>query len=507
MSTSVGRRVVDPPQNPSADPTTHEAVLAQLQQAFLVIDEANLVAPPVSPAAAALLRAPIRTGSRLQDLFKPLAGDKSLALILDALMRAQDAAVVEHVELRLPRADNSLETVRCRVEFRGLARAGDAARCLIVLHDETAELQQAHELEDLRREVQIQSEILRSVLRMGRTRFASSVQKTDRAMTAIDGILKKPAREQAAFRNKLEETLEEVDRIRREGAALKLTSLERSARAFEDALHGLRGRATLSGSDFLPLAVKMDELYGQFALLRSLTKNVQAPAPAAAARAQRAAPLTDNGTQIIDAPQFIKRLRDARARPKPVGGLEGTLASLTAHIAAEHGKSVRLECEGLDDVPAAYQGTVKNVTIQLIRNAIMHGIETPDVRAAAGKPSGSTLKLSFRIIAGGGFELRFQDDGRGVDPDLVRRIAVERRLLSAEEAAVLPERQAIKLIFKAGFTTLPQPHGGPPHGAGLSLTRRYVDEAGGKIALASEAGISTRFKISLPLLADAGRGD
>ena len=482
-------------------------MLDELQQAFLVLDEANLVAPPLSPAAAALLRAPIRTGSRLQDLFKPLAGDKSLALILDALMQAQEAAVVEHVELRLPRADGSLETVRCRLEFRGLAHGGDPPRCLILLHDETAELQRTHELEDLRREVQIQSEILRSVLRMGRTRFAASVQKTDRAMTAIDGILKKPAREQAAFRNKLEETLEEVDRIRREGAALKLTSLERSARLFEDALHGLRGRATLSGGDFLPLAVKMDELYGQFALLRSLTKNVHARAPAAAAPAHRAAPLTDNGTQIIDAPQFIQRLREPRARPSRAGSLEGTLASLTTHIAAEHGKSVLLECEGMDEVPAPYLGTVKNVTIQLIRNAIIHGIETAEARALAGKPVPATLRLSFRTVAGGGFELRFQDDGRGVDPDLVRRTAVEKGLLSLEAAAVLPERQAIKLIFRAGFTTLPQEGGAPPHGAGLSLTRRYVDEAGGKIALASEFGINTRFKISLPPIADARRVD
>lgn len=506
MSTSVGRRLADAPQNPSADPAAHELVLAELPQAFLVLDDANLVAPPLSPAAAALLRAPVRAGARLQDLFKPLAGDKSLALILDALMRAAQGPAVEHVELRLPRTDGALETVRCRLEFRTLAHAGDPPRWLLLLQDETAALQQTHDLEDLRREVRIQSEILRSVLRMGRARFAASVQKTDRAMSAIDAILKKPAREQAAFRNKLEETLEEVDRIRREGAALKLTSLEHSARAFEDALHGLRSRATLSGSDFLPLAVKMDELYGQFALLRSLTKNV--PAPAAAAPAQRATPLTDNGTQIIDAPKFIKRMREARARPAsaPAASLDGTLASLCAHIAELHGKSVVLECEGLGDVPAPYQATVKNVAIQLIGNAIIHGIETPELRAKAGKSGAATLKLAFRAAATGGYELRFQDDGCGVDPDLVRRTAVEKRLLSAEEAALLPERQVIKLIFKAGFTTLPPEAGGPPHGAGLSLTRRYVDEAGGKIALASEPGFNTRFKITLPPIVDAGGG-
>ena len=101
-------------------------------------------------------------------------------------------------------------------------------------------------------------------------------------MKTINGVLKKPAREAGAFRNKLEETLDEVDRIRRDAAALKLTGLEAAAREFEDALQELRSRETLSGSDFLPLAVKLDQLYGQFALLRSLASQA---GPAAGARA------------------------------------------------------------------------------------------------------------------------------------------------------------------------------------------------------------------------------
>ena len=90
-------------------------------------------------------------------------------------------------------------------------------------------------------------------------------------MKTINGVLKKPAREADAFRSKLEETLEEVDRVRRDAAALKLTGLEAAARLLEDSLQELRSRGALSGSDFLPLAVKLDQLYGQFALLRSLS--------------------------------------------------------------------------------------------------------------------------------------------------------------------------------------------------------------------------------------------
>ena len=110
---------------------------------------------------------------------------------------------------------------------------------------------------------------------------ATFMQKADGSMKTIAKVLKKPAREEDAFRHKLDEILDEVDRVRREAAAFKLTGLESAARIFEDALHELRNRAALSGSDFLPLAVKLDQLYNQFALIKSLTIAAE---PAARAR-------------------------------------------------------------------------------------------------------------------------------------------------------------------------------------------------------------------------------
>ena len=124
-------------------------------------------------------------------------------------------------------------------------------------------------------------------------------------------------------------------------------------------------------------------------------------------------------------------------------------------------------------------------------------------REQAGKPAQGALELQFGALPDGTFDLRFQDDGRGVDPALVRRIAIERGLITADVAQRLRDRQTIKLIFKDGFTSLASTGTGPDsdgaaHGAGLSLVRRYVHDAGGKVALASDPGKETRFKVSLP---------
>jgi len=362
-------------------------------------------------------------------------------------------------------------------------------------------------LEDLRAQAQTQGEILRGVLQMGAARFAAFMQKIDASMKTIATVLKKPAREEDAFRHKLDEILDEVDRIRREAAAIQLSAFENAARIFEDALHELRNRSALSGSDFLPLALKLDQLYTLFALIKSLT---QAAGPLREPDAlASAARITTGGTQIIEAPKFSTETAEpmvvAGARVTvPAGSLDSALRALTEHVAQEHNKTVTLESSGLNLVPPYYQAAIKNVAIQLIRNAVMHGVETPAAREAAGKPPRGTLRLEFRL-RDKNFELLFEDDGCGLVPDQVRATAIARGVLTAEAAGRMRDREAIKLIFKSRFTTLARSSDDCRHGAGMSLVRRYVHEAGGKIALASLPGFETRFKITLPVTATAER--
>jgi chemotaxis protein histidine kinase CheA len=164
----------------------------------------------------------------------------------------------------------------------------------------------------------------------------------------------------------------------------------------------------------------------------------------------------------------------------------------------EQHKTVVLDCTGMQLVPPRYQSTIKNVAIQLIRNAVMHGVEPPSVRAGVGKPAHGTLQLEFKRLPDQSFELHFQDDGCGLDPEKVRATAVAKGLITADAAERLRDRQIIKLIFKSGYTSLDSAPDEPRHGTGMSLVRRYVHEAGGKIALATLLGRETRFKVTLP---------
>jgi two-component system, chemotaxis family, sensor kinase CheA len=494
-----------------------DALLKHCEQGLFLLDSKDRIQPQVSRSLATLFRRQDFANLSFEKLLAPVVTAKILSVVRSHLARLLGTAPAREevlggseseienplgdVEIRLPNPDGSFEAAHYAFEFNPLDFPGEPRTWLVRVTDITQRVQNARELEELRVQVQAQDEILRSVLQLGGTRFAALLQRTDVSMKTINAILKKPAREQDAFRSKLEETLEEVDRVRRDAAAFKLSALEASARLFEDSLHDLRSRGSLSGSDFLPLAVKLDHLYGQYALLKSLASS----APRTAEAAEDAPGVTANGTQIIQAPKFVERAAAKAAVPgthrsAPAGSLENTLQALTDHVAQEHHKTVTLEVQGLELVPNAYQSAVKNIAIQLIRNAVMHGIEPPAGRQAARKQAVGMMRLELRTGPDGGFELLFEDDGCGLDPDQVRATAIARKIITGEGAARMRDREAIKLIFKSGYSTLPSEPGQPPHGTGLSLVRRYVHEAGGKVALASLLGHETRFKVTLPPL-------
>ena len=502
----------------SASSRLTDAILKGSTPGLFLLDAKGKILPQVSASLATLFRRQDFGNLTLEKLIGPVVTAKTLSAVRTFMTRLLDAAAagdaaqenpLRDVEVRLVNADGTFEAAHYSFEFNAVDLPREPRAWLVHVTDITARAQQTRELEDLRTHMRTQGEVLRSVLQSGGTRFNAFLQRTDASMNAIDEVLKKPAREADAFRGKLEEMLGEVDRVRRDAAALKLTGLVDAARLLEDALQELRSRGTLSGSDFLPLAVKLDQLYGQFALLRSLSSQVSPAAPGEAAAPEPR--MTENGTQIIEAPKFLAEMAQKSALPKPqrmapAGSLDSTLTALTELIAQEHKKTVVLECIGLQLVPPRYQATIKNIAIQLIRNAVMHGVESSAARQGADKPAHGTLQLEFKPMPDQSFELHFQDDGCGLDPDAVRATAIAKGLITEDAAARLRDRQAIKLIFKSGYTTMNSAPGEAAHGTGMSLVRRYVHEAGGKIALASLMGHETRFKVTLPpLAADAAQ--
>jgi two-component system, chemotaxis family, sensor kinase CheA len=188
-----------------------------------------------------------------------------------------------------------------------------------------------------------------------------------------------------------------------------------------------------------------------------------------------------------------------KTRLQPIGNIWSKFPRIVRDIAHELGKQVRLESVGTEtELDRTIIEAIRDPLTHIIRNSVDHGIESPERRAAAGKhPEGHILMRAYH--EGGQVNIEIIDDGAGIDRVRVRNKAVEKKLISAEEAAGLSERELTNLIFLPGFSTAEKVTNVSGRGVGMDVVRTNIEKIGGSVDLQSTPGQGTTLKIKIPL--------
>ncbi len=187
------------------------------------------------------------------------------------------------------------------------------------------------------------------------------------------------------------------------------------------------------------------------------------------------------------------------ARMLPIANLFSKFPRLVRDVARASGKQVNLVIEGeTTELDRSVIEVIGDPLIHLLRNAVDHGIESPQERIAAGKPPTGVILLAAAHEEGH-VVITVRDDGRGIDQERIRRSAVSRGLLSEEDAAQLDDDAAISLIFQPNLSTAGQVTGVSGRGVGLDIVRTNVKRLGGAVVVESEVGRGTTFRVTLPL--------
>jgi chemosensory pili system protein ChpA (sensor histidine kinase/response regulator) len=193
------------------------------------------------------------------------------------------------------------------------------------------------------------------------------------------------------------------------------------------------------------------------------------------------------------------RFEIGRARLVPIGNVFTRFVRQGKEAARAAGKQVRIETMGETvELDSSVIEQIVDPLLHLVQNAVGHGIESADERRALGKPPVGAVTLSA-AHQGGAVVLEVADDGRGIDPDLVRRRAVARGFVPADTAAALSDREALELIFLPGFSTATSVTTAAGRGVGMDVVRTNVRRLNGEIDVTSTVGEGTRFTLRLPL--------
>ncbi len=188
-----------------------------------------------------------------------------------------------------------------------------------------------------------------------------------------------------------------------------------------------------------------------------------------------------------------------KTRMQPIGNIWGQFPRTVRDVALGCGKEVGIEMEGKEtELDKTIIEAIKDPLTHLVRNSMDHGIELPEDRVKAGKDR--TGRLILRAFhEGGRVNIEITDDGAGLNLERIRKKAVERAVITAEQAVRMTEREIFNLIFLPGFSTAEKVTNVSGRGVGLDVVKTNVEKIGGTVDVQSAMGRGTTFRVKIPL--------
>jgi two-component system chemotaxis sensor kinase CheA len=479
-------------------------ILKTVREGFFLLDANYRIGSVWSEALARMFSRSDFAGLSFEELLKDLVPAATLATATKYIKllwgdRAHENLMksinpLGQLEITMDNGHGGKETRYLQFDFHRVMGPEGIKHVLCAVGDITSSVLLARELHDSQENANQQLDMMLGMMHVDPLQLVSFLDTAETGLKLVNTILREPARTDAEFRKKLTGLFRELHAIKGEASALNLKSIASRVHALEDMVSECKKRPELSGNDFLPMVLKLDELLAHLRSVREMASRLTAlkDSPGAAADPDTDLVATPATARAAAAPE---RTTAARATEE----LAPTLQSMAERLAADHAKRFRLSLTGLAEVPVAYRSTVKDCLIQMLRNAAVHGIESPDVRRGQSKDDTGVVHVDFRK-AGESYELIFEDDGAGIAVDSLKAAAVRKQMISEEEASLLDTRSTMALIFRPGFSTQEDVSMDAGRGVGMDVVARSVYALGGKIGVSTHPGRFTRFKIVLPPL-------
>jgi len=464
-------------------------ILRTVKDGLFLLDHDLTLGAAYSSSLEALFQRKDFAGLRFEALLKPIVSERTLATALKYVKvlwaeRTNEKLVktinpLGEVEVHLDAGGGRFDTRYLQFDFHRVRLDGEMTHVLVAISDVTARVDLAKELQVSQNQAQGQVDTLLGILHLDPAQLSSFLNDSNAAMKMINAVLREPTREEGVFRKKLDTLFRQVHSVKGEAAALGMSSIESRAHAFEDDLKSLREKPSLSGNDFLPLVIKLDDLLTHLQSVSELVSRLSRQQPH---------DVVHTATAVIDGDEGAGT--DA--------GLESTLQRLCARVGGENHKDVSLQCIGFDAVPGEYRRAVKDIGIQAIRNAIVHGIESSAARRNAGKSPRGHIRLTFQDLGDAGYKLIVEDDGQGLSTERIKEAAVKKGFITSEKAQTLDTKQTFSLLFHSGFSTLETATKDAGRGIGMNLIADLTNQMGGRVSVATGSGRFTRLTMSLP---------
>jgi len=477
-------------------------ILGTVREGLFLVDRKGRIGGTQSASLTTLLRLESPAGGTLEELLQPIVDQKTLHAATKYLgLLWKDKVHEDLIESVNPLSQIEVVFSKPRKEVRYLSfsfrRARDPAQSQSfifgVVSDVTDRVLLQREVAHVKADSDAQAAALLELLKVDPAQLDGFINSADIGVRKANAMLGSPGKDAQTLRSKVDGVFREMHALKGEAMALGLGAFGRHIHAIEDLLAGLRQREDLSGNEFVPIVVKLGELMDYRSQLIELKNRVGQFRMAQPGAAPDDENYTGTETDVISTLETGLR---------PPSMLPNMLKTLTDTVAVDTNRSVQLVTSGLELVPAPYAVRIRDICVQMIRNAIVHGIEDRAQRLSGGKPATATINVSFASDDLDHYVLRIEDDGRGLNYEEILDRALRSGLVRPDKAATMKPESVFKLILEPGFTTAETVSVHAGRGVGLNMVSESLRECEGRLSIATKPGVYTRFIMRMPKPAD-----
>lgn len=471
-------------------------ILDTVNEGLFLIDKHLIIGSQYSARLADVLGQHEFAGTSFQTLLENIVSEKDaetargfIDLLFDPKVKEKligDLNPLNLVEVNIAQSKGGFLTKHLAFSFARAYQPGAGneqiiSHVLVTVLDITGQVKLERALNESRKHNDLQLEMITSLLHTHPSLLQEFIANSFNCFNRINTILRQPAKTESALRDKTVSIFREVHNFKGEAASLRLEFFETAAHKMEDTLTLLCKKQDLNGNDYLGLTMQLENLI-------SYTQQVEH--------------LTEKLGQFSIVGTHSAHLATNKINPKQYRSDSWDhLNDFVQNMALRNGKAIRLVTSGLTEMeltPSCEQ-KLKDICIQLLRNAVVHGIETPRDRELSEKPITGRIDVRLAKISATEMELTVMDDGQGLDYQAIRVKALSSGKWSESEIESWSNKQLLGLIFHAGFSTAGEINKDAGRGLGMEVVMNHVLAQGGKISVSSRRGRHCRFVITLPV--------
>jgi signal transduction histidine kinase len=446
-------------------------ILTSVREGLFLITPDFKLGSQLSQSSHQLFGRRLAPGDDFFALLQPLVSEKALSDARDYV----SLLFSPHVKESLVQGINPLSEVEARVSSRlgqdasrhlsfhfNRVQEGDTVRHLLVtVQDISERIELQARLAGEQQKSQKEFAMLLRAVDADPALLRQFIARAEASLLEINDIMRSTAsvHGEAAVLSRIAEIARRMHSLKGDASTLGLDMLAMQAHAFESGLQRIRESGGDVGAALLALPLPLEDLLGRVAALKTIA-GMHKPAAAA--------------------PEAINT----------------AIARLAEEAAADQAKQVTtaVRMGGVADLEAGAADLAREIAVQLVRNAVVHGIEKPRARAAAGKPEAGRIDVQLARTEGE-WQLSVRDDGAGLHAAQVREKLLELGWYTPEQLASFDDRQIVAHIFKPGFSTARGVTVHAGRGVGLDLVQANVQKLGARMVLSSTPGQFTEFRI------------